>query len=151
MRPSKSLDTIGQRPLRRWSRIAVCAVLVVGVAAGCGDDDDSPEGAFCDAAESLRTDINGLGDIDIIAGGTSALQEQFSAIQSDANELKDSGADVAADEIDGLDAAVEELGSALDALGADVSVDGARAVADAATTVVTAAGAVLDKLSTTCP
>ena len=124
-------------------------MLVVGVAAGCGDD-ESPEAAFCDAADSLRADIDGLSDVDIIANGTSALTEQFDAIRSDVNELEDSGSDVAAGEIDGLDAAVKELGSSLDALGDDVSVDGARAVADAATTVVTEAGVVLDKLSTTC-
>lgn len=141
---------VSNQSQRRTGRVvrSVCAVtLGVTILAACGD---SAEDAFCDAGDSLRADIEGLGSVDIITNGTSALDEQFSAISSDLDDLRESGADVAAEEIDALGSATESLGTALDGLQADISVEGAQGVADAVSGVATAANAVLDKLATTC-
>ncbi len=124
--------------------------MLLGTLAACGDDEPSPEEAFCAAGDSLRTDIAGLRDVDIVANGTSAFDEPFASIRADLEALKSSGSDVAADEIAALDTAVTQLGTSIDGLGANISVEAARAVGDSAKAAVTAADAVLEKLNTTC-
>jgi len=140
------------RVRRARSVVGVVALVLMslGFAAGCGSDSESSEEAFCEARDSLRANVEGIAEIDVIAGGTDAISERFAAIKSDLQQLKDSGSEVAADEIVALESSVDELGSALEALGADISVEGALAVRNAASSVVTAAGDVLDRLSTTC-
>lgn len=141
---------VGRRSLRLVAS-ACTTVVLLGAFSACGSDDEaSREAAFCNAGDSLRTDIAAVGDIDILSEGTNGLNERFIAIETDLKELVDSGSDVAADEIEALDSAVSELGSALEALGDDVSVDGARAVGTALTNVTAAASATLDILSNTC-
>ena len=56
---------------------------------------------------------------------TDAVTDQVEAIQSDVVQLRNSGSDVAADEISALGTAVDDLAAALDALGSDTSVDSA--------------------------
>ena len=126
------------------------ALLTMGLVAGCGDD-ESPEEAFCSAGDSLESNIEGLGDIDLVSEGTNALDQQFSAIQSDLDELRDSGSDVAADEIAALETAVDALGDDLNALGDDISAESASAVGDSLNSVVTTAQAVVTRLQSTCP
>ncbi len=99
----------------------------------------------------LAVDIETIGDIDIVAGGTDAVTERFEAIESDLTQLQDSGSDVAADEISALDSAVDDLGSALKDLAGGVSVDDAQQLGTSVSAVVSAAGDVLERLSTTCP
>lgn len=126
-------------------------VAVVGVA-GCGDDDDGgPEEAYCAAADALRADVSALTDLDVVAEGTNALEDRFDAIRSDLDDLRESGREVAADEIDALDAAVDDLQSAIDALGGELSVDNASVVLDAIGDVGPAAQAVYSRLSEACP
>jgi hypothetical protein len=60
----------------------------------------------------VRTNIETVADIDVISGGTDAISERFTAIESDLEQLQDSGADVAADEIAALDVAVDEFSKA---------------------------------------
>lgn len=141
--------TRGRHLTQRACALTVGAAIVFGLVA-CGDD-EAPETAFCDAGDSLGANISGLADVDLITDGTSALDEQFAAIEDDVDQLRDSGSEVAADEIDALETATDDLGSALDDLGDDISVEGAESVANAAATVVTSANSVLDTLATTCP
>jgi outer membrane murein-binding lipoprotein Lpp len=132
--------------------VLAAAALTMGLVAGCGDDEEtSSEEAFCAAGDSLESNVDGLGDIDIVAGGTNALDAQFDAIKSDLEDLRSSGSDVAADEIAALDAAVDQLEADLDALGDDVTAEGASAVGDSVNSVVAAARTVRDTLETTCP
>ncbi|MBT4985044.1 MAG: hypothetical protein HOJ85_02500 [Ilumatobacter sp.] len=98
----------------------------------------------------MRSNIETIGDIDIIAGGTDAVSERFEAIESDLKQLQDSGSDVASDEISALDSAVSDLGSALGGLSGGVSVEDAQQLATSVTAVVNAAGDVIERLSTTC-
>lgn len=169
---SPELNTTGQRHRPHWVRAVVvvaAAVLTMGLVAGCGDDEDeqtsteetsteesgsaegSSEEAFCAAGDSLESNVEGLGDIDIVAEGTDALDAQFDAIKSDLEDLRSSGSDVAAEEIAALETAVDQLEVDLDALGDDVSAEGASAVGDSVNSVATAARAVRDRLDATCP
>lgn len=152
---NQSCSGIARQPAPRRVRllaVAVGAVLTMSLAAACSDDDEaSPEEAFCAAGDSLESNIAGLSDIDVVNEGTDAVDEQFAAIQSDLDELRDSGSDVAAGEIDALESAVDQLGDDLDALGDDISPDAASAVGASVSGVASAAQAVVDTLATTCP
>jgi outer membrane murein-binding lipoprotein Lpp len=158
----QSENTTRQHRRSRSVRLVVmvaAVVLTVGLVAGCGDDEDedsaptegTSEEAFCAAGDSLESNVDGLGDIDIIAEGTNALDAQFDAIKSDLEDLRTSGSEVAANETATLEDAVDQLETDLDALGEDMTAEGARAVRDSANDVVTAARAVHDNLEATCP
>ncbi|HUW01690.1 MAG TPA: hypothetical protein VMW08_05020 [Acidimicrobiales bacterium] len=139
----------------RWLRpVAVFAgaLMTLGVLTACGSDDSgtTPEDAFCEAGDSLKTDVGSLADLDLVADGTNGLEDQLTAIKSDIDDLRSSGQEVAAPEIDALDSALDELKSTAETLGDSPSV---QAVADAATSVtgvVTSAQAVFDTLDSTC-
>ncbi|MFT6290227.1 MAG: hypothetical protein ACJAR2_000814 [Ilumatobacter sp.] len=137
---------------RRAAGVVVLASLSLGFTSGCGSDQaaGSSEDVFCAAGDSLRTNIETIGDIDLIDGGTDAISERFSAIESDLQQLQDSGSDLATNEISALDSAIDDLGSALEALGRDISVTNARQIATSVADVVSTAGDVLERLSTTC-
>jgi len=142
------------RPIRitassRALAAAVAACLSLGIAA-CGSDEPSAQEAFCEAGDSLQTDINALADLDLISEGTAGLEERFTTITADLDQLRESGSDVASDEISALETAVDDFGAALDALGDDISVEGAKAAGTALTGIATAASGVFDKLSSTC-
>jgi hypothetical protein len=142
---------------RRFPKVR-SSVLVVGVAlsvaalAGCGSDDDdvSPEEAFCAAGESLESDVSSLASLDLIAGGTDALNESVDAIEADLNALQESGSEVASDEIDALQSSFDELDDAVDALSDDITVENSTAIVTAITNIGTSASALYETLSTTC-
>ena len=150
--PEPTANPGGARRGRRWSGggVAVVAALSLATLSACGSDSDSSEDAFCDAGDSLRSNIEGIADIDIVSGGTDAVTEKIEAIQSDVDQLSESGQDVAADEISALETAVDETAAALDGLGETVSVENAEALASSVGAVVTAAGAVYERLDTVC-
>lgn len=127
--------------------VAVC--LSLGVAA-CGSDEPTAEEKFCEAGDSLQTDINALATLDVISEGTDGLEERFSTIKADLDQLNESGSDVASDEISALETAVDDFGDAVDDLGDDISVEGAKTAGTALTGIVAAANGVFDKLSSTC-
>jgi hypothetical protein len=142
------------RPIRittsyRALATAIAACLALGVAA-CGSDEPTAEEVFCEAGDSLQTDINALADLDLISEGTDGLKERFSIIESDLDQLRKSGSDVASEEISALETAVDDFGNAVNALGDDISVEGAQAAGTALTGITTAASGVFDKLSSTC-
>ncbi len=143
--PQQTVERLRRRPSRTVAFLAGVALLV-GLAAGCGDDTD-PITAFCDAGDSLRADIDGLSEVDVVSGGTDALSEQLDAISGDIDSLRDSGEDVAAQEIEALDTSVDQLGTAIDSLGDDGAVSD---VADGVNAVIASAQAVFDELATTC-
>ena len=142
---------------RRFTKVRSSA-LIAGVAlsvaalAGCGSDDDgmTAEEKFCAAGESLESNVSSLANLDIVAGGTDALNESVDAIEADLNALHESGSDVASDEIDALDASFDELDDAVDAMNDGISVDNSTAIIAAITNVGTSASALYETLSTTC-
>lgn len=135
---------------RRWSGVAVVAALSLATLSACGSDGESSEDAFCDAGDSLQSNVEGIADIDIVSGGTDAVTDQIDAIQSDVAQLSESGPDVAADEISALETAVDDVSSALEGLGDDISVENAQLILSAVGTVVTTAGAVYERLDAAC-
>ena len=147
--PQTAGPTSFQVRSRRVVSVVALAGLSLGFASACGSDDSS-EDAFCDAGDSLRSNIETIGDIDIVAGGADAFTERFEAIESDLTLLKDSGSDVASDEIATLETAVSDLGTALAGLSGGVSVEDAEQLVSSITAVSTSVDAVIERLSTTC-
>ena len=130
--------------------IALAAILSVSFLAACGDDDESPEEAFCNAGDSLESDVQALSDLDIVAEGTDGLDEQLGSIESDLTEMKEAGTEVAGEQIAELETAIADLETSLDDLGGDLTVDNAGTAIDAVSRIVTSAQAVRTELASTC-
>jgi len=139
--------------VRGGAALVAAAALSVAVLAGCGSDDDgqSAEEAFCEAGDSLRTDVTSLASLDIIAGGTDALNESVDLVEADLVALRESGSDVAGEQIDALQSSFDELDSVVDDMVDGISVENATGIVTAVTNVGSAATAVYDVLATTCP
>jgi len=162
-----SRSTVPRRGRRRALALAAAA-MAISLLAGCGDSDDeatdttdevaSTTGGqaaadeFCAAGDDLRDDVEGLADIDIVADGVDGVREQLDTIQDDVAALRESGRDVAADEIASLETALDDLRAAVDTLaGGDISADNARDAIAAIGAVGTAAGSVRTELDQACP
>lgn len=134
--------------LGAFTGVVVCVSLLVA----CGDDDDdvSTEQAFCTAGDDLRAGVEGLVDLDLVAEGTNGLEERLIAINDDLDAMKEAAAEVAAEEIETLEAAVHELDSALEAIGNEISIDNAGSAINAVAAVGTAAQDVYTTLDAAC-
>lgn len=136
---------------RKFLTVGLGAALAVSFLAGCGDDDDeTPEEAFCNAGDSLETDVQALANMDLVAEGTDALEEQFSAIESDLTALKDAGSEVASEQIGALETAVDNLETAINGLGEEITTENASAAVTAISEIGTSAQAVYTELDATC-
>lgn len=128
---------------------AAVAVGLMLLAPGCGDD-DSPEAAFCDAAENLDSDVEALGDLDVAAEGTDALRSALGDVQSDLTELRTTGSEVAPEELTALDSAVSDLEEALSAVSGDPTADDVTAIVGSVQQTAQASQAALTKFQETC-
>jgi hypothetical protein len=138
----------------------VLTVLVGVVIAGCSSDPEpessaaatsaEPTADVCDSADELRSSLSGLEDVDVLAGGTDALQAAWDDVQADWERFAADAGDEFADQVDGVQADADAVRAAVDSLqeGASVAV-----VADAATAVgafLSGADALVDEVSSTC-
>ena len=139
---------------------ALAAALVALLALiGCGDDDDdqaasstTDEEALCDAVDTAEDDIRALGDIDVVAEGTDAVQASLTTIREDLAELRELAPDTAPDEAEAFDNALSSLGDAISALGDEpLSAESAQDVVAAGTSTVEAGQAYLGALDDACP
>jgi hypothetical protein len=144
---------------------AVAALLALGA---CGDDDDGGQAAnstttaeatttsageaLCAAIDNAEQDIGALGDIDVLAEGTDAVEASLTTIREDLAELKELAPDTAPDESEAFDSALSSLDDAISALG-DESLTAASAqdVVAAGTSTVEAGQAYLGALDDACP
>lgn len=141
--------SVGENPRRGPSRrLSAATVMVTALLlAGCGDDDASPQERYCDAGESLRDSVGALTDLDVVSGGTDALDSALGEVRDDLGELQDAASDTTEDDVDAFGDAVDEFGESLSTLGDDVSRDNAAAVGDALSSVASAAQDVFGTLS----
>lgn len=114
--------------------------------ASCGDD-ESAQDRYCEAGESLESSVRSLGQVDLVAEGTSGLNDVVDQVRDDVDELLDAASDAAADDVEALQQSLESLQGAITALGGDLTRDNASAVGDAIDDVVAAAQAVFGTLS----
>jgi hypothetical protein len=135
----------------------VVVVLVAAGLAGCSSDPEPSAAApaepvvdVCASADALRASLSDLEDVDVVAGGTDALQEAWDGVQADWDQFADDAGDEFADEVDGVQADADAVRTAVDSVQSGASV---TAVADAATAVgafLTGAEALLDEVGATC-
>lgn len=134
-----------RRTRGRLGSALVVSLLALTMLTACGDD-ESAQDRYCDAGESLRSSIGELTDVDLLAGGTDALDEAIGQVSDDVDELRDAAGDAAEDDVAALDSAVDALRGSLSDLGGELTSENASAVGAAITDVVEAARAVFDTL-----
>lgn len=108
---------------RTWSRVLKTVTLlllatVVLAVAGCGGSDgdgDSEAAAVCDSLETLREDVDGLGDLELEdEEAVAELEESLTSIQTDLGAVQ---ADAQAE----LSQPLASVESALETLTADIA------------------------------
>ena len=132
-------------------QLVVGAGLGIALLAGCGNDDDkSAQDKYCEAGQSLESSVLALGNVDLIAEGTDALEPALGAVVDDVKELRDTASDAATDDVNALQESLDNLGSAISGLGDEVTAENVSTLATEVQNVSTSAQAVYGTLSD-CP
>lgn len=132
------------RPSTRGSRLMAPTLLVAALAlSACGDDEDAQE-RYCEAGSSLSDSLAALTSTDLIAEGTSGLQDALDTVVADVGELRDAATGAVEDDVEALGDSLDALGDVLGDLGGDA---GASEVTAALGDVQSSAQAVLDTLA----
>jgi hypothetical protein len=142
---------------RRATTWITAVMLTVGVViSACGGDDSSssspaseattmtaaPDEQLCEDREALEDSIDALTDVDVIAEGTSGVEEAVTNVQDSVQALSSSAAEDFQPEVDATRAALEELETAL----GDTESAGVTGVVSAIEDVVSTGDALLQSL-----
>jgi hypothetical protein len=135
---------------------ALAGLIVLGA---CGDDDDDQaassttnEEALCDAVDTAEDDIQALGDIDVLAEGTDAVEASLTTIRDDVAEIRELAPDTAPEEAEAFDNALASLDDAITALGDEpLTAESAQDLVAAGTSTIEAGQAYLGALDDACP
>ena len=124
-------------------------MVVIGGLASCSSDDDEPSAQeqYCAAGESLRSSVESLADLDVVAEGTNGVESAVDQVADDVSELQETADDAAAEDVDALESALDDLQSALSAVGGELTEENATAVVDAVSAVSAAATGVYETLT----
>ena len=106
---------------KRVAGLALAALLSAGALAlaGCGGDDEAP--AVCGSLEQLSSDIDGLQNIDVVAGeGTVAeIETSLDAIKADLESVKTDAQAELSEPVTQLQSSLDALSTEFDAAKAD--------------------------------
>ena len=143
---------------------ALAILLALGA---CGDDDGdqgasstttaestttSPDDALCTAIDGVEQDMRALGDIDVLAEGTDAVEARLTSIREDLTEIQELAPDTAPDEAEAFDSALASLDDAIAAVGdGSLTAQSVQDVVAAGAATVEAGQAYLDTLNDACP
>lgn len=118
------------------------------LAASCGDDETA---ALCDARDDLRTSVENLEDVDVVEGGTEALDDAVSDVEESVRSLRDAAQEEYDDEISAVEDAWDQLGQVLSNLGNQPSASAEiEAVGDSLAELAAATETLVDSLSEEC-
>ena len=134
----------------------------------CGDDDDGDQAAnstttaeatttstseaLCAAIDDAEQDIRALGDIDVLAAGTDAVEASLTTIREDLAEIRDLAPDTAPEEAEAFDNALASLDDAITAIReGPITAESAQDVVAAGASTVEAGQAYLGALDDACP
>jgi len=132
----------------------------------CGDDDDGDQAAnstaeatttstgdaLCAAIDDAEQDIRALGDIDVVAEGTDAVEADLTTIRDDLAEIRELAPDTAPEEAEAFDDALASLDDAITALGDEpITAESAQDVVAAGASTIEAGQAYLGALDDACP
>ena len=118
--------------MRKTLFAVVAAMLLVGLLAACGGDDDEDsadaEAQLCEDLQAFDTAVAGLAALDANAT-VDQVEEAWAGVQEAFEEVEQSAGDVEAARLDDLDAAYDNLDQAL----GDINDD--TVIADAVTAI----------------
>jgi hypothetical protein len=134
----------------------------------CGDDDDGDQAAnstttaeatttstgdaLCAAIDDAEQDIRALGDIDVLAEGTDAVEASLTTIRADLAEIRELAPDTAPEEADAFDNALASLDDAITALGDEpLTAESAQDIVAAGTSTIETGQTYLGALDDACP
>lgn len=143
------MRTSPNSPATRSAIIGTALVLALALGA-CGDDENSEEDAFCDAATSLEQNVGALAEMDVAAEGTNALDDALGEIEADLTALREAGSEVAEAELDDLFDAVDSLEAAATEAADSPSTDDVAAIVSGVVAAVSAADAAFTTLQEAC-
>ena len=121
-------------------RLVACVVLGI-VLVSCGDDDDSSSDVCADR-EALRTSVDALTNVDVVAEGTNGVTAAVSDVKDDLAALRSS----AGAELEPQVQAVQDASTKLETAVAEIDSGGAAAAVTAVPSLTDSAGTLLDSL-----
>jgi hypothetical protein len=153
--------------MMRHRALAGALAILLAVSA-CGDDDDGDQAAnstttaeatttstgeaLCAAIDDVEQDIRALGDIDVLAEGTDAVEASLTTIREDLAEITELAPDTAPEEAEAFDSALASLDDAIAALGdGSLTTQSVQDIVAAGTSTIEAGQAYLGALDDACP
>lgn len=145
-----------RRP-RRGARLAVVLVLLLTGAAACGSDDStdattttqSVAERYCAAWEDVVTSFAAYREIDVVEGGTDAIQTYFDDLEAAVSELETVADEQITPSVEAFLTSLEDLGTALTS--PDLPVDRRDEVRAASDEVDASWNAMVEALDAGCP
>jgi hypothetical protein len=151
----------------RHRALAVALAALLALSA-CGDDDDGNQAAnstttaeatttstgdaLCAAIDDAEQDIRALGDIDVLAEGTDAVEASLTTIREDLAEIQQLAPDTAPEEAEAFDNALASLDDAISAIReGPITAESAQDVVAAGASTIEAGQAYLGALDDACP
>ena len=136
--------------ITRRHPVALLIPLVLLVA-GCGDDDGESSATVCDARADLESSLDALGEVDVTAEGTGAVEAAVDDVGDDVEAVGDAAQDAVDDEVDDVQAAFDEVEAAVTTFGEQETTSAAVAsVSRAVTDLAVDTGALTEALSQEC-
>jgi hypothetical protein len=148
-------------------RAVVGALAVLLALSGCGDDDEGDQAAssttttevtttsteaLCAAIGDTEQDIRALGDADVLAEGTNAVEASLTTIREDLAEIEELAPDTAPEEAEAFDSSLASLEDAIGALGdGPLTAQSVQDVVEAGASAIQAGRAYLGALDDACP
>jgi len=139
--------------------VAGLACLVVALA-GCSSDGSSTAAsstaatsttpAVCASADTLRSSLSSLADVQVVQEGTDALKTAWTKVQDDWSQFADDARSRYSGQVDDVQADATAAGDAVDAALSDASAQTLAAAGTAVAAFVQNAGALVDKVNSTC-
>ena len=144
---------------------ALAALLALSA---CGDDDEGDQAAnstttaevtttstgeaLCAAIDDLEHDIRALGDVDLLAEGTDAVEASLTAIREDLAGIRELAPSTAPEEAVAFDNALASLDDAITAIReGPITAESAQDVVAAGASTIEAGHAYLGALDDACP
>ena len=128
-------------------RVAVAGIAFACLIAACGGDDDdssssttAPANDVCQQADALRSSVDDLKNVDLVAEGTNGATAAITDVKADLTALGDSVSDELAPDVQAVGDAIDQLESAvqnLDSGGAAAALDAVADVASTTSTLIT--------------
>jgi hypothetical protein len=141
--------------------LTIGLVALLAVLTACDDDNDDGDSdtggeatatpSVCDQKEVVEASVQDLGDLDVVAEGTDALNQQVATVKSDVADLRDTVSEDVEPEVEALETAISDAEETMSEITDDSTLnERIDAVQTSITGIVTAAGDLGDSLSNEC-